>query len=86
MRSRMLVGDILKTSSAKVTIFWAAVILGQGGGSFQISCGEASHHGVSKVGSDQITTYSNRRSSKLFVSTERSSKLLIKAIDGSYGR
>jgi uncharacterized protein YbjT (DUF2867 family) len=36
MRSRAQVGDILKTSSAKVTIFRAAVILGQGGGSFQM--------------------------------------------------
>jgi uncharacterized protein YbjT (DUF2867 family) len=36
MRSRAQVGDILKTSSAKVTIFQAAVILGQGGGSFQM--------------------------------------------------
>ncbi len=36
MRSRMHVGEILKTSSAKVTIFCAAVILGQGGGSFQM--------------------------------------------------
>jgi hypothetical protein len=36
MRSRNQVGEILKTSSARVTIFWAAVILGQGGGSFQM--------------------------------------------------
>jgi uncharacterized protein YbjT (DUF2867 family) len=36
MRSRKQVGEILKTSSAKVTIFQAAVILGQGGGSFQM--------------------------------------------------
>jgi uncharacterized protein YbjT (DUF2867 family) len=36
MRSRKEVGDILRTSSAKVTIFRAAVILGQGGGSFQM--------------------------------------------------
>ena len=36
MRSRMQAGEILKTSSAKVTIFRAAVILGQGGGSFQM--------------------------------------------------
>jgi len=36
MRSRAQVGDILKTSSAKVTIFRAAIILGQGGGSFQM--------------------------------------------------
>ena len=36
MRSRKEVGDILKTSSARVTIFRAAVILGQGGGSFQM--------------------------------------------------
>ena len=36
MHSRMQVGEILKTSSAKVTIFRAAVILGQGGGSFQM--------------------------------------------------
>lgn len=36
MRSRAQVGDILKTSSSKVTIFQAAVILGQGGGSFQM--------------------------------------------------
>ena len=34
MRSRKEVGDILRTSSARVTIFRAAVILGQGGGSF----------------------------------------------------
>jgi uncharacterized protein YbjT (DUF2867 family) len=36
MQSRAQVGEILKTSSAKVTIFRAAVILGQGGGSFQM--------------------------------------------------
>jgi uncharacterized protein YbjT (DUF2867 family) len=36
MRSRVQVGKILKSSSAKVTIFRAAVILGQGGGSFQM--------------------------------------------------
>jgi uncharacterized protein YbjT (DUF2867 family) len=36
MRSRKEVGEILKTSSAQVTIFRAAVILGQGGGSFQM--------------------------------------------------
>jgi uncharacterized protein YbjT (DUF2867 family) len=36
MKSRREVGDILRTSSAKVTIFNAAVILGQGGGSFQM--------------------------------------------------
>ena len=36
MRSRKEVGEILRTSSAKVTIFKAAVILGQGGGSFQM--------------------------------------------------
>jgi uncharacterized protein YbjT (DUF2867 family) len=36
MRSRILVGEILKTSSAKVTTFRAAIILGQGGGSFQM--------------------------------------------------
>ncbi len=36
MRSRMEVGEILKTSNAAVTIFRAAVILGQGGGSFQM--------------------------------------------------
>jgi uncharacterized protein YbjT (DUF2867 family) len=36
MRSRREVGEILKTSSSKVTIFTAAVILGQGGGSFQM--------------------------------------------------
>jgi uncharacterized protein YbjT (DUF2867 family) len=36
MRSRMQVGEVLKTSSARVTIFRAAVILGQGGGSFQM--------------------------------------------------
>jgi uncharacterized protein YbjT (DUF2867 family) len=36
MRSRNQVGEILKTSSARVTIFRAAVILGQGGGSFQM--------------------------------------------------
>ncbi len=36
MRSRKEVGDILRTSSARVTIFHAAVILGQGGGSFQM--------------------------------------------------
>ena len=34
MRSRMEVGEILKKSNAAVTIFRAAVILGQGGGSF----------------------------------------------------
>jgi uncharacterized protein YbjT (DUF2867 family) len=36
MRSRKEVGEILRTSSARVTIFRAAVILGQGGGSFQM--------------------------------------------------
>jgi uncharacterized protein YbjT (DUF2867 family) len=37
MRSRMEVGEILRQhSSSKVTIFRAAVILGQGGGSFQM--------------------------------------------------
>ncbi|MFZ0647705.1 MAG: NAD(P)H-binding protein [Nitrososphaeraceae archaeon] len=36
MRSRLEVGQILKESTAKVTIFRAAVILGQGGGSFQM--------------------------------------------------
>jgi uncharacterized protein YbjT (DUF2867 family) len=36
MRSRKEVGDILKTSTARVSIFRAAVILGQGGGSFQM--------------------------------------------------
>jgi uncharacterized protein YbjT (DUF2867 family) len=36
MRSRKEVGDILRTSAARVTIFRAAVILGQGGGSFQM--------------------------------------------------
>jgi uncharacterized protein YbjT (DUF2867 family) len=36
MRSRTQVGEILKKSNASVTIFRAAVILGQGGGSFQM--------------------------------------------------
>ena len=36
MNSRKEVGDILRTSKAKVTIFRAAVILGAGGGSFQM--------------------------------------------------
>jgi len=36
MRSRAEVGEILKKSNASVTIFRAAVILGQGGGSFQM--------------------------------------------------
>jgi uncharacterized protein YbjT (DUF2867 family) len=36
MRSRKEVGEILRTSSAKVTIFRAAVILGHRGGSFQM--------------------------------------------------
>jgi uncharacterized protein YbjT (DUF2867 family) len=36
MRSRMEVGEVLKKSNAAVTIFRAAVILGQGGGSFQM--------------------------------------------------
>ena len=36
MRSRKEVGDILRTTKAEVTIFRAAVILGQGGGSFQM--------------------------------------------------
>ena len=36
MRSRTEVGEILKKSNAEVTIFRAAVILGQGGGSFQM--------------------------------------------------
>src|ERR687897_3812987 len=36
MWSRKEVGDILRTSSTRVTIFRAAIILGQGGGSFQM--------------------------------------------------
>ncbi|MFL6411356.1 MAG: NAD(P)H-binding protein, partial [Nitrososphaeraceae archaeon] len=36
MRSRKEVGDIVSTSTARVTIFRAAVILGHGGGSFQM--------------------------------------------------
>ena len=36
MRSRWEVGEILKKSTAKVTIFRAAIILGHGGGSFQM--------------------------------------------------
>jgi uncharacterized protein YbjT (DUF2867 family) len=36
MKSRKEVGEILKRSTADVTIFRAAVILGQGGGSFQM--------------------------------------------------
>jgi uncharacterized protein YbjT (DUF2867 family) len=36
MQSRKEVGEILQTSSAKVTIFRAAVILGHGGGSFEM--------------------------------------------------
>src|ERR671922_2568124 len=36
MRSRKEVGEILSSGSAQVTIFRAAVILGQGGGSFQM--------------------------------------------------
>ena len=36
MRSRKEVGDILRTSTTGVTIFRAAIILGQGGGSFQM--------------------------------------------------
>jgi uncharacterized protein YbjT (DUF2867 family) len=36
MRSRMEVGEILKKSNAAVTVFRAAVILGQGGGSYQM--------------------------------------------------
>lgn len=36
MRSRWEVGQILKKSTSKVTIFRAAIILGQGGGSFQM--------------------------------------------------
>ena len=36
MRSRTEVGEFLKKSNAAVTIFRAAVILGQGGGSFQM--------------------------------------------------
>ncbi|HEY7110590.1 MAG TPA: NAD(P)H-binding protein [Nitrososphaeraceae archaeon] len=36
MRSRIEVGDILRKSTAEVTIFRAAIILGQGGGSFQM--------------------------------------------------
>jgi len=36
MKSRLEVGQILKTSTAEVTIFRAAIILGQGGGSFQM--------------------------------------------------
>jgi uncharacterized protein YbjT (DUF2867 family) len=36
MRSRLEVGQILSRSTAKVTIFRAAIILGQGGGSFKM--------------------------------------------------
>ena len=36
MRSRWEVGQILKKSTAKITIFRAAIILGQGGASFQM--------------------------------------------------
>jgi uncharacterized protein YbjT (DUF2867 family) len=36
MKSRKEVGEILKKSAAAVTIFRAAIILGQGGGSFQM--------------------------------------------------
>lgn len=36
MRSRLEVGEILTKSAAKVTIFRAAIILGHGGGSFQM--------------------------------------------------
>jgi uncharacterized protein YbjT (DUF2867 family) len=36
MRSRWEVGQILEKSTAKITIFRAAIILGQGGGSFQM--------------------------------------------------
>ena len=36
MRSRQEVGDILRTSTTRVTIFRATVILGHGGGSFQM--------------------------------------------------
>jgi uncharacterized protein YbjT (DUF2867 family) len=36
MRSRTEVGEVLKKSNAAITIFRAAVILGQGGGSFQM--------------------------------------------------
>jgi len=36
MRSRKEVGEILKKSTAKVTVFRAAIILGAGGGSFQM--------------------------------------------------
>jgi uncharacterized protein YbjT (DUF2867 family) len=36
LRSRHQVGEILKSSTAKVTIFRAAVILGQGGSSFEM--------------------------------------------------
>src|ERR687890_1639649 len=36
LKSRKQVGEILKRSDAKLTIFRAAVILGQGGGSFQM--------------------------------------------------
>ncbi len=36
MRSRLEVGQILTKSTAQVTIFRAAIILGQGGGSFQM--------------------------------------------------
>ena len=36
MRSRAQVGEILKKSNAEVTILRAAIILGQGGGSFQM--------------------------------------------------
>jgi uncharacterized protein YbjT (DUF2867 family) len=36
MKSRDEVGEILRTASAKTTVFKAAVIIGQGGGSFQM--------------------------------------------------
>src|SRR5215211_6913459 len=62
MRSRKEVGDILRTSSTRVTIFRAAIILGQGGGSFQMLeyLVKRLPVGMSEMGPDQIPTNISR--------------------------
>jgi len=62
MRSRKEVGNILRTSSARVTIFRAAIILGQGGGSFQMLeyLVKRLPVGMSEMGPDQIPTNISR--------------------------
>ena len=67
MRSRIEVGEILqKYSSSKVTIFRAAVILGQGGrliSNAPIPSGKTSCHDLSTLGAHKVPTNSCRRCS-----------------------